>query len=177
LLPIIGFSIVGYTLLNIARHSKRKRNFKKIDIKAVIIPFIVVGGLYGLLLYKRIGSKGFASSNNVYHLPGLLIALTIFVPYLYVWFVGLWSANEILGYSRNVDGLFYRQALRLFSIGLITVIFSVMIFQYATSLALDKGYLQLNVGVIIIQIINLVRCVGFIFIAMGLSKLKKIEEV
>jgi hypothetical protein len=99
------------------------------------------------------------------------------VPYLYAWFVGLLAAYEIALYNRGVKGVLYRQSLYLLVLGLVMVIFSLVSIQYLNGLSPRIGHLVINYKLPLTTTLKIIGGAGFILIATGAVKLKRIEEV
>jgi hypothetical protein len=114
---------------------------------------------------------------NPYRLPLWLILLTIIIPYLYAWLMGFFAVFEMSEYRRMVRGVFYRRALRLLAAGTTCVIIASVILQYMTSSSRYLRRIQLGWPMLIMYTTLIVFAVGFILIAVGTNKLKKLEEV
>jgi hypothetical protein len=98
------------------------------------------------------------------------------VPYLYAWFVGLLGIYELITYGRHVRGVLYRQAMQLLVLGLFATVVGSIASQYSRSVQ-PQGGLLLNVHLIFIVLFQIVTGIGFILIAAGAHRLKKMEEV
>jgi hypothetical protein len=114
---------------------------------------------------------------NPYRLPLWLILLTIIIPYLYAWLMGFFAVFEISEYRRAVRGLFYRNALRLLAAGMTCAIVASIALQYMRSGDAYLRRIQFGWPMLISFLILLVFAIGFILIAVGANRLKKIEEV
>jgi hypothetical protein len=144
-------------------------------VQGLMLGFISLGVLYCYLTIRSIETH--MPSQNPYHMPMWLILLTIIVPYLYAWFMGLFSAYEISLYSKNMKGVLYKQALGLLAVGISAAIISSIIIQYVSSISPHLAGFALGYIVMIIYLLLLVYSVGYILIAIGANKLRKIEEV
>jgi hypothetical protein len=117
------------------------------------------------------------SHNNPYHLPVWLILFTIIIPYLYAWLMGLVAAFQIGAYRQSIPGLLYRRALSYVALGSALIISAAIVFQYIT---VSSGYLRrihLNGSLLLYYFILLVYGVGFLLMARGAERLRKIEEI
>lgn len=114
---------------------------------------------------------------NPYRLPLWLILLTIIIPYLYSWLMGLFAVFEIGQYRRSVRGVIYKDGLRLIATGTTCAIVASVALQYLTSSSPYLRLINLDSMLVSSYIILITFAVGFILIAIGASKLKKIEEV
>lgn len=114
---------------------------------------------------------------NSYRLPLWLILLTIIVPYLYAWLMGFIAVFEISQYRRTIRGVIYKQALILLASGTTLAIIASIALQYLTSTSRYVRRIMLDGTLLATFLILITFAVGFILIAVGASKLKKIEEV
>lgn len=112
-----------------------------------------------------------------YFLPDALIVLTIIVPYVLSWFLGILAAVNIAAYSRHAKGLIYKKALSNLVKGIVAVtIFSVFL-QLLDSVADSVASLSLAKILALVYVIIIGWAVGYLLIASGAKKLTKIEEV
>ena len=91
--------------------------------------------------------------------------------------MGFFAVFEISQYRRTVRGLFYKQALRMLAGGTTFAIVASVALQYLTSSSKYLRRINLNWTLLTYYVILITFAVGFILIAVGASKLKKIEEV
>lgn len=175
LLPLIGFIILGYSARRLSKLTKTKID-TKVGVK-IATAFIILGLSYGYFSFQGIDMDSLASTQNAYFLPIWIIILSLTIPYLYCWFIGLFAAFEILIYARNSNGLLYRQALSYVGYGIATVIASSIIAQFLGSLPISSGEMSVNYAFATAYFIELVIAVGYVLIAIGSNKLKRIEEV
>jgi hypothetical protein len=108
--------------------------------------------------------------------PALRVA-TILIPYMFMWAVGLLASYEIILYQQNVKGIFYRQSMKLLAIGLSLEIGASIIIQFITTISSSLRSLPTAaVMLIAFSVLTLVG-VSFVIIALGVRKLKRLEEV
>jgi hypothetical protein len=174
-LPLVAFTLINDAARGLFNHAKL--SYRLGSSRALTLFFAVAGVLYCYLTFRHFDLSSLASSHNPYFLPVWLMVLTVTIPYLYTWFVGTMAAYEIMLFSRKVRGVFYRQALHLMAIGLITVIASFIAQQYLNSVVPRVGYLVLDYRLALILVLRVITGIGFAMIAMGAIRLKKIEEV
>lgn len=137
--------------------------------------FIVFSSTYGYLLVSQPMHNGFV--RRVYYLPHWLTLVTMAIPYLYVWYRGLWGAQIMYQYQKNVGGKLYKQALRHLAAGISIVILSSIVARTLTTTSTRLSGLSVGPVLIIIYAFLGLMAVGYILIASGAKKLKKIEEV
>jgi hypothetical protein len=118
-----------------------------------------------------------ASGHAAYYLPDFLLIPTIILPYLIIWYFGFRSAHYVQIYRQNVKGKVYRSSLGYLASGLLLVVFARISIRFTTSLSTLFDNLSLRYILIVIYLLLLIISAGFIVIAIGSRKLKKIEEV
>lgn len=112
-----------------------------------------------------------------YRLPHWVVLLTYVAPYLYIWFVGLWSVMELAQYQTSIKGIVYNYSFRYLATGFAVVILSSISIQYVNSVSPRLHTLDLNKILLILVGLLVLYAVGVIFVATGARKLQKIEEV
>lgn len=173
--PLIALTFVGGA--SRALTTSASLTFSVARARSIIIAFIVAGLLYCYFTFQRFDLTSLTSTANPYYLPLGLMVLTVIIPYLYAWFIGLLAAFEIATFSKNVKGVLYRQALRMLVLGLVAVVISSIALQYINTISPAATYINLDSKLILVSIIRILAGVGFVLIALGANRLKKIEEV
>jgi hypothetical protein len=112
-----------------------------------------------------------------YYLPDPLIALTIVLPFIMIFYFGFQAVNYIHSYRKNVRGILYAKALDHIANGIGVIVLSLIVLRYLGSLTtnLNDAALKSILGILFALI--LLIAVGYGFVAFGAKKLKKIEEV
>lgn len=175
ILPLIAFVTIGLAARGII--GSREVNMSLSGARAIMFLFGLAGISYCYFTLKAFDLTSLSSTHNPYHLPAWLMILTIIIPYLYMWFVGLLAAYEITLYAHRINGILYKRALFFLVGGLVAVIVSEIAILYLVSVAPSGPNIQINLrylGVIAFRVLN---GIGFILITFGAGKLKKIEEV
>jgi hypothetical protein len=174
-LPLIAFSIIGSASRGLVNSTKV--SFSLIASRMIMFLFLTAGVLYCYLTFRRFDLTSLNSSVNPYFLPIWLMVLTVTIPYLYTWFIGLLAAYEINIFSKDIRGVLYRQALRLVAGGFMVVIACSIALQYINSAQPRVGHLLLNYTLVLNIIFRIIRGIGFIVLAIGAMRLKRIEEI
>lgn len=174
-LPLVAYILLANSAQNLTNHVKLR--LFNLSSKSLILVFVMLGVIFCYFTFRQLGSSSLSAANNAYYLPVWLVLITIVIPYLFSWFVGLLAAYEILLYSRHTRGLLYRHALQFLGSGIAVVIASSIAFQYITSITPRTSHLSLNVTLATVYLIQLLSAAGYILIAIGASRLKRIEEV
>lgn len=174
------FSLTALSLVGVASRAltaSASLTFSVARARGIIVGFIVAGLLYCYFTFQRFDLTSFGATNNPYYLPLGLMVLTVIIPYLYAWFIGLLAAFEIAVFSKNVKGVLYRQSLRMLVFGLLAVVGGSIALQYINTISPRAGYLVLDFNLVLVTVFRLVTGFGFVLIALGANRLKKIEEV
>ena len=175
ILPLVGYSLMGDASRALINQARLK--FSIANIRAIIFTFLAAGVLYCYLIFRRLDLTSLGSADNIYRLPVWLVVLTIIVPYLYAWFAGLLAAYEITLFSRHTAGVLYRQALQPLVVGLTIIILSSIALQYFSSVLPVRDHLVLDSRLILTLILRLIEAAGFLLMALGATRLKRIEEL
>ncbi len=173
--PLIAFTLVGSAARGFLHDAKLKISLN--GTRTLMLFFVMAGVLYCYLVFKGLDLSGLGNSHNAYFMPIWLLVITVIVPYLYAWFVGLLGAYEIALFSKHVGGVLYRRSLQLLVIGLIAVIVSSVVTQYVGGLQSQSAYMMLDSKLLVLTIFRIIGGIGFLLLAFGADRLKKIEEV
>ena len=169
-LPLVAFVFIAVAARGLSGLVKqRKYNY---HFSGLLILFIV----YASIVYTHL----VASTSNrtlVYHLSLWMILLTIVAPYMYMWLTGAIAAYELFNYQRLVSGVLYRRSWSFLAIGCGWLIITSMLFQYLGTVLPRLNKLSLYEILIIVYSLLLVLSIGFILIAVGSTRLQKIEEI
>jgi hypothetical protein len=132
-----------------------------------------------LVLTNPARNNGEPSLNgqSIFYLPDWLIVVTIILPYLYIWYMGLVSGFYINHYQKKVGGVIYKQSFRFLALGIIAVILSSILRQYITATSNLLADLRLAPLLVLVYTLLMAIALGFVLIAIGARKLKHIEEV
>lgn len=174
-LPLVAFTIIGAASSRLV--SGADIRLRLASTRLIILVFLAAGILYCYLTISHFNLHNLNSTANPYHLPIWLMVITVIIPYLYTWFVGLLATYEITLFSRHTQGLLYRRALKWLVTGLVTIITSSMALQYLNGVEPRTGHLLLNYRLFITVLFRVTSGIGFILLSIGALKLKKIEEV
>ncbi len=117
------------------------------------------------------------NSTSTYYLPDWLLFATIVVPYLLVWFFGFRAAFFLRQYRRGAKGLLYKQALQYFSSGTVFIVGSLILIRVLNSMSSLFHDVSLRALLLILYVFLVIVGVGYLYVALGAKKLKRIEEV
>lgn len=175
LLPLAAFIIIGGASRGLVSDANLKLGH--VGSRLIMLAFVLAGVLYCYLTFRQFDLSSLKTTNNPYMLPIWLAVLTITVPYLYAWFVGLIATYEISIYGKNVSGVLYRQAIYFLVLGLILVIGSLVTLQYINGIQPRVGHLVIDYKLPLTTTFRIAGGIGFVLMTMGALRLKKIEEV
>lgn len=113
----------------------------------------------------------------VYFLPDPLILLTIVLPYVFIWFIGLKTFVNLQAYQTHSDGVVYKRILTYLTRGVATVIIMSIVLQFLRELVSPLSQLSLGPLLGIVYLLLIGMAVGYLYIAAGAKRLQKIEEV
>ncbi len=175
LMPLVAFIIIFVATKSLVKSHKLLKGEARSSLLMSV--FLLFGAIYCYLVLKTADLSSFSSSNNIYGIPVWLMIITLIIPYLYGWFLGLLAVYDLSLLSRSVPGMLYKQALWYLTSGLSAVILSFIAIQYLAALWPLKAHIVVDYRLIIIILFRIIGGLGFIFLAVGANKLKRIEEV
>jgi hypothetical protein len=173
-------SLVAFSL--IASAARRLLNDAKLRLspaitKSIIIAFVVAGVSYCYLVFRHFDMTSLTKANNGYFLPIWLMLLTIIIPYLYIWFIGLLSACDLAVLAAKARGHLYKRAQAYLVAGLVIVLMGSVAIQYVHTIQPVSGHLLIDASLALTLIFRVLQGVGFVLMTVGAIKLRKIEEV
>lgn len=123
-------------------------------------------------------SVGTADSPATYYLRDSMIVLTIVIPSIVAWVLGIWAVLSFTRYRNKVKGIIYRHAFSSLAVGIWAVIVTSILLQGLLSLGSER-LLDLGLGPLLglIYLFVVIQGVGFLFIALGAKRLTLIETV
>lgn len=115
--------------------------------------------------------------HTAYYLNIPLLIITFIIPYLYAWYLAIYSAYEFKLYAQHTSGFIYQRAFRLLAYGVVVTIFGSVVSQFIQSTFAARARHSLGLLLVLEYVLLAIIAVGLILIARGTLKLKKIEEV
>ncbi|SRR5581483_9951435 len=169
LVPVVGFLTINVGTYQLMHMTKAKPGRIGSQILIFAYTFVAVFFVY-FVMHNHV-------RNNPYRLPLIPLIVTLIIPYIYAWFVGLLSAYELWLYARKSTGVLYRHALKRLSAGLAIVIAAAIAVQYVTNTYASKTNISLSTTLLIMYALLAAQASGYVLIALGAKRLKMIEEV
>lgn len=140
-----------------------------------VIGFIILSSLYSYFIVTQPIHTPMA--RRVYFLPNWLLVCSIAIPYIIFWYLGLNAAYQIMNFQRNIRGWFYKSAIGYLAAGIAAVIVSSIVTRVLTTVSAKLSHLSLTPLLFIVYGLLIIDAVGFVLIAIGAHRLRKIEEV
>ncbi len=110
-------------------------------------------------------------------MPNLLIILTLAIPYLYYWYRGLVATYNLYHYQKHVKGQVYKGSLSLVAYGIATIIATSILIRLLVTISARITTLSLTPLLLIIYGFLVIAALGYVLIALGAKRLRRIEEV
>lgn len=143
--------------------------------KSSIRGLIIVATIIGALLIELVDAN-FGSNDNPYYLPFPVLLITVLIPYIIAWTIGILGTSELRTYARRVNGIIYQRALQTVATSLTLVIAVSIITQYFSAIFARKTSFELGPLLIFVYILLLIEAGAFVWLALGAKKLKQIED-
>lgn len=169
LLPLLGFLCISMGARRLTILAKARPRLLATDLAVLIV--IILGIVFCCLI---VGDK--SNLQSAYHLSPELLMLTLGVPYMYTWFLGLFSVVELYTYSQRVGGVVFRKGWWLLISGLASVIVCTILIQYITTLSTWLNSLSLGGILLLLYVLLFLLSLAYIVVALGAKQLTKIEE-
>jgi len=170
-------------LLKGARELARQNSTFKIALSTYClfgIPLAILSYIWLELIFTnqyRVISGG-GSMFASYYLKDSLLVLTIVLPSLATWAIGVLAVVHLRSYYKKVTGIIYRKALSSLFYGFFGVIIASIFYQALLSLGarrlLDLGLEKL---LFLIYVFVILQAIGYLLIRRGAKNLTKIETV
>jgi len=168
-IPLAAFFVISMGARGLSRVAKQQMSLRANHALTLIA--ITIGIIY---TYIVVNSNNFPSS---YFIPEWAVILTLVIPYVFTWYLGLQAAYEIHLYSKTVAGIVYRRTWNRLALGMGAIILTSITYQYVAPLTRQLTSLRLAWLLLIVYILLALMAVSYILVALGAKKLKKIEEV
>jgi hypothetical protein len=170
---LIAFILISRGAIELGRIAQKR--FSTTEQHYGTLGVIVFSVLYTFLVIER--PQATNQLQRAYFLPTWLILATLVIPYLYAWYRGLIAAYYIYFYGHRVSGQLYRRGLIYFGAGLAAVILFSIVSQLILTVSASLNKMELTPILITIYVLLFLSASGYVAIAIGARKLKRIEEV
>jgi hypothetical protein len=170
LVPIFSFTYLGTgaRMLSSSVNVKASLNGSRLFGLAFIVLCVA---------FTRSSVTAHHYGGNPYYMSIYPLIITLVIPYLYSWFIGMVCAFDIWLYSQGLRGVLYKKAFSQLSLGLAVTIIGLIAIQFVTSAYGNSTDESLTYVLILIYALLAILLLGLSLMALGTNKLKKIEEV
>jgi len=100
--PLVAFSLISSGSHGLLSRTKQQLSIS--NTKSLILVLVLIGVAYCFLIFRHYTGNSLGSTNNPFHLPLWLMLVTMVIPYLYAWFVGLLAVYEIVLFQQAKSG-------------------------------------------------------------------------
>jgi hypothetical protein len=169
-IAMVGFIYIENGTYELA-HIVRARNSRTI-FRLLIVFGAVLGALFQRIVFMNQSAGG-----SPYHLPAWPLIFTIIIPYIFTWVIAAVSVYELNVYAAKVKGLLYKQALQFLANGLSVVIILSVTIQFINAGSTPRSNTSLGTLLLLEYLLLAAIALGFVLIATGAKRLKRIEEV
>lgn len=182
----VGLALITYILLSYGsrRLLKSTRDLKTLLIaeKAtfwVIILFVILSRMYQFFVLREPNKYGPLNVPNhgLFYLPDFMIVLTILIPYMIAWLLGILASVYLYLYQRRLKGIIYKQGFRYIALGIAWLVGTNIIIQMLILIQASLVKLSIAPILLILYLLILLYIVGYALVALGAKRLNKIEVV
>jgi hypothetical protein len=127
--------------------------------------------------FATTATGGGPTRSSVDILPHEILLVTLILPYVIAWFLGVLACINIVKYASHVKGKLYRKALRDLVLGISGIAIFVIVIQLIGFA--NRYFSNWSLGPIlaILYALIILYGIGFVFVASGAKKLARIEAV
>ncbi len=178
LAPLLGFYLIWKAI--------RLLGYGKIALKRLKLPAILVGLGLAVVVAGHISlvftnpDRQIAPSNIMpatYYLPDWLIVLTVVLPVVLSWALGVLAVAGMYQYKREVPGFIYKRFMRILSHGIILIVLGSIFLQGIQSLGpqrlLSSGLQSI---LLLLYIFLFVQLAGYLLVNHSAKRLTIIEK-
>jgi len=171
----ILYVLVAFAYINMGARGLNalSRNRPGSAVGHIVVALNIVLGV----IFCNLIARSHHSIAATYHLSYTLVMLTFAIPYMYVWFLGLYAIAEMYAYSKHLSGVVYRKGWNRLAAGLGSIIILDIALQYLNTLSTWLNDLNLASLLLLLYVLLFLLAGGFIVVALGTKDLMKIEEV
>lgn len=168
--PLLAFIWISRGAWGLSELSKARPSLRVFNL--VVIATLLLGIVFCCLIVLD-----HAELRKTYHMSPQLVMLTLGAPYIYMWFLGMFSVAELREYSRTVGGIVYRKGWRQLIGGIASIILLSIALQYISTLTTWLTSLSLAWLLLLLYVLLMLLTGAYIVVALGAQRLTNIEEV
>ena len=146
---------------------------------AAVLVYVVFAALYTFVVFKD--PTRTTATHHVkiaaYYLSDRLILLTVVLPRLISWYIGLQAAYNLYIYRLRAAGKIYREALSGLVVGIVGVITLSALFRSLQAIAMVVSHLNAIILVVGVYVLLAATAWGYVYIARGADRMKLLENL
>ena len=167
--PLLAFIMISIGARGLGNLAKTRPRLIVLNVVALVVIMLGVG-FCSLVALAHTGLR------RTYHMSPELVMLTLGIPYMYTWFLGLFAVAELHAYSSKVAGTLYLKGWSRLLAGFTSIIFIYILLEYLSTLSTWLNSLSLGWLLVLLYVLLILLAAAFIVVALGAQKLTKIEE-
>jgi len=167
--PLLAFVWISMGARGLGELAKTQPRLWKLNTTALAVIILGIAFCSLIVLDHR-------ELRTTYHMSPELVMLTLGIPYMYIWFLGLFASVELQTYSRKVAGVVYRHGWNLLIGGVVSIVLLSILLQYLSTLSTWLTSLSLGWVLLLLYALLLLLSGAYIVVALGATRLTKIEE-
>lgn len=167
--PLAAFLVIGIGARNLVYQIKPKSSH--------LLTYTILFLLAAISVFYTHAVTEHGGINQTFHIPMLILITTVVIPYVTIWYIGIFASIDLFVYSQKVKGIIYKNCWRYVSGGIAMIIVSMITLQYLTTLTNRLTKLPIGSLMLIIYLLLILMAVGYVLVAKGAKGLRKIEEV
>jgi len=177
IVPLAGFYYI-WRAVQLLVHAKAKRK-QFVDL-ATVVPAIALAALTAAYVYLVFTNPsrqvGVGTTPASYYLPDWLIVVSVIIPVVLSWTLGLLAVINIYRYQQKVAGFIYRRFMRTVAFGVIFIIGGSILVQALLSIGSQRlAGIGLGSALGIIYLFLVLQLAGYLLVSRGSKKLTLIE--
>lgn len=177
-LPLLAFGLMYIGSVELRRLIKKKTSDRLSNtILMLVLGAVAVLHISTLMNYEYRNSTPDPATYNSFYLSDNLILLTLALPHLIAWGMGMKAAVNIWKYQQQVKGVIYRFALFRLALGTLLVTGFSVTLQMLIAFSTYFSSASLASILVVLYVIILFYAAGFLVIASGAKRLTAIEKV
>jgi MFS family permease len=179
ILPLIAFSYLyaGSKSLRLLTKRGRERGWSWLALILVFLIAVAIVYINHLFAYKYVELTPDPTRYSSFYMSRPMVLITIIIPYLVSWFLGLMAALNLTIYRWEVKGVLYRASLFRLVVGTAVVVMTSIIVQVFFALSTYIARAGLNSILGLVYALLLIYAAGFLLIASGARKMNELEKV
>jgi MFS family permease len=179
ILPLIAFSYLYTGSRSLKLLTKKKVSNERYWVIAISLFLLAVALIYlqHLSNYKYVGSTPDPTRYSSFYMSRPMVVITIIIPYLVSWWLGLMAALNLAVYRWRVKGVVYRASLFRLVVGTAIVVMTSIFVELFIALSTYIAGAGLGAILGLVYALLLVYAAGFLLIASGARKMMALEKV